>query len=439
MDNKYKNSTFQYNQKALNEFYKAYPEFMACGELEMFSCLYYPIGKMELELIESCTEEFETIEHSLLELMYSGITQPEELSNVMGLPQNYVMKLLRILEGYGHLIDGQLTDLGMKSIEDEVKYVKYPVQQKVQVDLIHGTIFSKEMYQSERWMEDVEETNSYITHAVPDPILDTKVLDVLKEDIFMYRRKKQKVFHVNVESVEKILSKEIQYGLGFLMKVSGFKHPFMIAKCRRYQPEVRKTTYFWKPVAISESDAKKLKESLQNELIVIEDKRFTNLYALYKDIEARLKDEVKNRKAYPRRVERWIERDWSLSVDGLPYDFNKNQLYFYVDSSVINEITIQFLKSLQYYLPGEELKRNRKSGEPLIPSVLLARNDKLPGVVTFAFTNDPQIWSLAEYIQNQDENIRDHQFYAELIGKLENPSDIEESLRVLDQEIRQLA
>src|SRR5690554_6482371 len=96
---------FHYNQFAINDFFQEYPEFYKAGLMEFCSCIYYPIAELELEILESSSEEFETIEHCILELIHGGVGSVKQIAEMMGLTEKYVAKIINILEGYGHLID----------------------------------------------------------------------------------------------------------------------------------------------------------------------------------------------------------------------------------------------------------------------------------------------------------------------------------------------
>src|SRR5690606_30061696 len=118
----------------IKAFFRNHPYFFQGGKVELCSKIVYPLALVELEALESAGEEFDTVEHAILSLSYAGISDAARISDMLGLPLNYTLQIIRLLESYGHVLDMRVTELGAKSTEEKVKYTKLLVRHKVQAD-----------------------------------------------------------------------------------------------------------------------------------------------------------------------------------------------------------------------------------------------------------------------------------------------------------------
>ena len=249
---------------ALKDFYRSYPSFFLGGRLDTFVPLYYPIAILDLDIEETSSEEFEIIEHSILELVSAEVNEPTDISKVLGLPINYVNRILAILEGYGHIENRKLTELGKMSLQEELKYTKHTNRQKIQIDSLSGVILTKEVYQPITSMFVPGETIARFKHIIPNGLIYYSQLDNLLGDFSRFKSMKKEILHTNAERIDRIVSKEIRFAIGYLVKLSHISDPFVIIKARKVgqNKEIydKNNYYYWKPIAITETIQSQVKE-----------------------------------------------------------------------------------------------------------------------------------------------------------------------------------
>jgi hypothetical protein len=176
---------------------------------------------------------------------------------VLGLPLNYVNRILSILEGYGHIENRKLTELGKVSLQEELKYTKHTNRQKIQIDSLSGVILTKEIYQPMTSLFISGETIGRFKHVIPNGLLNYKQLDNLLGDFYRFRTMKREILHTNAERIDRIASKEIRFTVGYLVKFSHVADPFVILKARKLgqnkETYDKNNYYYWKPIAITET------------------------------------------------------------------------------------------------------------------------------------------------------------------------------------------
>lgn len=270
-------SPFTLNHIVLKDFARRYDFMFQLGSLTQFACLYYPVAHLELNILEMTSEEFDTIEHVVLELYAAGLNSKEFIADVLGIPIGYVGKILRILEGYGHISNGSLTELGHQSLSEEKMVTRYLTRQKVQADPLAGLAFSKAMYQSNLSLFSSEDTNPRISHLMPGAFLQPDLFDKLKSCIQEMKSSQKGIFHVNVEEIVDIVSRETKFTYAFLVKFD-YCLPFVIVKCREFEPTNGAPIYYWKPIAIASSLCSLLKQrGIQHDLETASDAYFETL------------------------------------------------------------------------------------------------------------------------------------------------------------------
>lgn len=374
-------SPFNFSQFMILDLYKKYPQFHQAGKLEFCSCLYYPIAQLELDLLENSSEEFDSIEFTILELIDIGIKEPKLIANILGITESYVKKLIRILEGYGHLKGDKLTDLGKKSIEDEVKYTEFLVRQSFQADPIFGDFITKEMIQPNAHLLTAKETNENIPHVVPDPIVEKELLDNLLKDIKPYKQGKSNVFHVNAKRIENVVDKKIRFAYAFLLKFERIEYPIVVMRCKvdRYT-ERAVDAFYWKPVAIP-STASHIFNNIEDEadqINVVKPERFTDLFVLKNDIINQLNFLMDKFRPFPDKVERFFRIDWRVNHEKIEYSLHGTVARLQIELDDVTEMDKKWLQSLLYY----------DVGFLHMPYVRFAGNHLYPGVVCYAETTN---------------------------------------------------
>ncbi|UMZ74704.1 hypothetical protein [Natranaerofaba carboxydovora] len=416
---------FTFPHVVLEDFFEEYPEFLRGGKVELWSCVYYPLADLELETIESSSEEFETIEHSVLELIYGGVKDIQMIADMMGLTPKYIEKLVKILEGYGHVLDFELTALGMQSVRDGVKYQKYSTRQKVQVDPLSGSLITREMHQPRVGLLSEEDTNRYIPHLQPlDPHVEEDIFQDLKDNIDIYKKRKNTVFYLNIDSIERLVSKEINFAYGFLVKFEKIPDPFVLLKCKRTEKmEDAKDAFYWKPVAIS-NNTKQILGLYNTDINVVSDSNFDTLKQIAGDIKNQLDYILENLYQIPAKIEGLIKSDWCIDLESLEYELKGNIIYLSIDQEDIVKIDKKFLKSLFHYDIGLNSRVNNSNFRPY---VRFGANHVYPGLVCYAKTNSGLLKELAYELQTKLNGVEDIETFNE-----ENISSTDKLEKILE-------
>lgn len=413
---------FHFNHVAIDDFYEKYPEFYKAGKMEFCSCIYYPIADLELELLEASSEEFETIEHSILELIYSGIVNTKQIADMMGLPEKYVKKIISLLEGYGQLLEMKVTDIGRKSVLEGVKYTKFTTRQKIQADPIFGVLLTKEISQSKGQLFKADKTNNKIPHVQPDPYVEHEMFEELFDDLSRYRKGRKKVFHTNVIQIEQVISKQICYAYAFLVKFEKLDEPLILLKCRHQQrKDSSSDVFYWKPIAITRQIEEML--ALQDyEFTVVPFARFESMKQLVKDVKKQLSYIRKTRYEFPNKGEALLGSDWCVDPNQVEFEMKDNCIYLYIEPGDFQKTDKFWLKSLLSYKVLETAK----------PYVRFAANHTYPGLVCYGKTTNRDLNKLITKLQKTIKTGKDlERFYVANREILEKTLKIEEKIQKL--------
>ena len=148
---------------ALDDIHEKY-KMLPSTDIEKFAPVYYPIAIIEMNLDEMTFEDFESVQFSILNLFSLGITDYKIIAETLGLSPNYVFKIIRLLNGYGHLDEKGITQIGLDSIHSGKKIVKSQVWQKFQVDALNGTLLKVEQAITENMLNDRDQTRITVGH-----------------------------------------------------------------------------------------------------------------------------------------------------------------------------------------------------------------------------------------------------------------------------------
>ncbi|WEK53709.1 MAG: hypothetical protein P0Y55_14145 [Candidatus Cohnella colombiensis] len=402
---------FQNNHIALRDFMRSCPELTTGRALTQFACIYYPIAMLELELLENASEEFDTIENAMLELIYAGLKSIEQISEVMGLPLNYTQKLMTILEGYGHIENGELTELGRRSVAEGIKYTKYTTRQLVQADSIHGVLLSREFNQSNHSLFQPDETTGSFQHVLPNPFLSAEAFQRLMSETMNYKRVNKRIFHVNIERIQSIISQSFRFAHAFLVSLEGLPHPIVLLKHVTYSQETRSATHTWRPIALSHSNAKALGAAAAAYEIV-EDEAMASLLATKSEIEKQ-QQVLSQKYNFTAKWTEGLQKQLGLKGELIPYAKAGHQVSIDLHMSVFAKVTRTTFLLLQQLADPKAM-----------PHVGFAKYDYLSGVVARATTSDPQLQQLASKLfQLQNNGSRN---YEQLIHEITNHSPTEQ-------------
>lgn len=238
--------------ESIHEKYKKLP----LADIEKFAPVYYPIAIVEMKLDEVTFEDFETVQYAVLNLISLGISDYDVIAKTLGLSPNYVFKVIRLLNGYGHVDENGITQLGKDSIQVGQKIVKSQVWQKFQLDALNGTLLKIDQTVTENMLSSRDQTNIMIGHLNYMDGMPVREISAQleKNNIERYIYQKNGIINTNVISINDVKCTEVKYARGYLMKVRNCDEPIVFAK--RYDSTKKdvKERFSWQPFGVKNKD-----------------------------------------------------------------------------------------------------------------------------------------------------------------------------------------
>lgn len=236
---------------ALDDIHEKYKK-LPSTDIEKFAPVYYPIAIVEMNLDEVSCEDFESVQYTILKMFSLGVTDYVVLAETLGLSPNYVFKIIRLLNGYGHLDGNGITELGRDSISQGQKIVKSQVWQKFQLDALNGTLLKVDQTVIENMLNDREQTNITIGHldyldGMPVQAISTQLA---KNNLSKYVHQKSGIINTNVTKINDIRCTEVKYARCYLMKVRNCDEPIVFAKRYNSSKEDVKERFSWQPFSV---------------------------------------------------------------------------------------------------------------------------------------------------------------------------------------------
>lgn len=236
---------------ALDDIHEKYKK-LPSTDIEKFAPVYYPIAIVEMNLDEVSFEDFESVQYTILTMISLGVTDHVVLAETLGLSPNYVFKIIRLLNGYGHLDGNGITELGRDSINQGQKIVKSQVWQKFQLDALNGTLLKVDQTITDNMLNDREQTNITIGHldyldGMPVQEISTQLA---KNNLSKYVHQKSGIINTNVTKINDVRCTEVKYARCYLMKVRNCDEPIVFAK--RYDSSKKdvKERFSWQPFSV---------------------------------------------------------------------------------------------------------------------------------------------------------------------------------------------
>lgn len=236
---------------ALDDIHDKYKK-LPSTDIEKFAPVYYPIAIVEMNLDEVTFEDFESVQYTILKLVSLGINDHTVIAETLGLSPNYVFKIIRLLNGYGHLDGNGITQLGLDSISSGQKIVKSQVWQKFQLDALNGTLLKIDQAITENMLNDRDQTNITIGHlnyldGMPVQEISTQLA---KSNIGKYVHQKSGIINTNVTNINDVRCIEVRYARCYLMKVRTCDEPIVFAKRYDNSKEDVKERFSWQPFSV---------------------------------------------------------------------------------------------------------------------------------------------------------------------------------------------
>lgn len=236
---------------ALDDIHEKYKK-LPSTDIEKFAPVYYPIAIVEMNLDEVSFEDFESVQYTILKMISLGVTDHVVLAETLGLSPNYVFKIIRLLNGYGHLDGNGITELGRDSINQGQKIVRSQVWQKFQLDALNGTLLKVDQTITDNMLNDREQTNITIGHldyldGMPVQEISTQLA---KNNLSKYVHQKSGIINTNVTKINDVRCTEVKYARCYLMKVRNCDESIVFAK--RYDSSKKdvKERFSWQPFSV---------------------------------------------------------------------------------------------------------------------------------------------------------------------------------------------
>lgn len=235
---------------ALNRILKKYPKLPGY-RIEKFLPVYYPIANIKLFMTEQTFEDLETVQLTVMKLISMGINSAEVISKTLGLSNTYILRLLKLLEGYGFIDAGNLTDLGKQSLQKEKKIQVNEVWQNFQIDALGGNLLRvNELISSDDYADEKMATRNVEVLDFSKGIKTQSIISTILNDPIQYINNGEGILNTNVIEIKKAEVIDVQYAVGYLLKLRGFKDVVVFAQ--RFDPNAKNINerYSWMPFSI---------------------------------------------------------------------------------------------------------------------------------------------------------------------------------------------
>lgn len=238
---------------ALADIRERYPRIRP-ADIEQFAPVYYPVAMVEMLLEEQTFEDFETVHLAVLRLIALGIADYRLAAQTLGLSASYVFKVMHLLTGYGHIADGQLTELGRESLQAQKKIVTTDTMQKFQVDALNGRLLKTQQAVAGNMLNSKDETITMIGHLNYLDGMDAQTLSsqLTNGSCEEYLNQKSGVLHTNVRRIKAARCTEIKYAKCYLLKLRGVAQPVVFAKRYNRMEQELKLRFPWQPFSVQD-------------------------------------------------------------------------------------------------------------------------------------------------------------------------------------------
>lgn len=421
-------------QNLLNKMYEVYPELARLGKLEYVYKVHMPLGLLDLKIEEATFEEFDTIEWLVLRLIKYGVKTPEDIAGLMGLSENYILKIFKILEGFEFIKDGEITEYGLQSANDKEqrKYLTNIIHQKVQIQPNFAVLMTE--LQRQLQTKQIHQLDEDYDILPADPVVEETLLNALKVDLTKFKIVDYSVLNANALSIQEILSKEVVYASGFIVKFEFETQPILCAEKRTVEQETKHIA----PLAITQNMQQLLQwndveishqehfERLQQYINILRNNRTVNVHFPYYDAD----DELALTK-YAKKInaiQDIIHSYLGLKADRIKWDTTNRITNAFIEIESLMETKInRWLHTLLYL--NSEIK-------PLVKFGVKSRNG---GQVVYLQSSDLLLCDLAKKLQQRFKYAQSIQkFYnrhANAIEQLKRQVDVIEYLIIkIDEE-----
>jgi len=222
-------------------------------DIEAFGPVFYPIASIEVEMHERIFEDFDVVQESVLRFAALGFKGESAISDLMGLTEDYVADMLRLLMSYGHIDkSGNVTKLGKSSLEEGKKITLAKTNQIFLLDALNCDIVRIDKDLDRTIIEDAYETNTWgnyvpvVEHSAG--ISKSDIERVLKESRYSTLKRMHGGININVVDIGDVTCRGIRYVKAYMLKLKNRK-PMVFIK--RYDGSREGwDRFFWLPFSV---------------------------------------------------------------------------------------------------------------------------------------------------------------------------------------------
>ncbi len=319
---------------------------LSVNEIEYIVPVYFPIAIVEMDTVERSFEDFDTIELIVLRLVEAGVNSAKAISNLLGLDERYVSRILKLLNGYDHISNGRITPLGRESIVKEKKIEKKAGRQQFQINALNKTVLRLEELVNERQIDDKDKTRIRVAHLMGiDGMGIEELVSQIKESDYQDFVPTGKEQSVNLLEITGIRFLEMKYAYSYMVKLFNCKPMIFCKRFDQSKKEV-KERYKWVPLSVpSESLYSKLGISRKIPITTNQEiQQMNQTISLLNDERNRM-DSSKKMDNYNEALEKTYPFDFNHC---LPQGYS-NGIIIKVDEKAFPEYTKSLYHILKYF------------------------------------------------------------------------------------------
>ncbi len=341
---------------ALSDICDRYP-FIKKENIETFGPVYYPIAKIEVEMVEKSFEDFDAVQRAVLRIMALGIKDAGVISDLMGLTDEFVLDMMKLLLSYEHIdTKRNITELGRQSIKEDKKILIANTKQVFLLDAINCNIVRIDKELDKTVIENVDEISHndkyivFLDHA--EGIEKTDIERTLKETEYSTLKRIQGGMNINVCGVKDVRCLGISYVKSYLLKQKG-RPPVIFVK--RYNfAEKAGNKFYWLPFSADKSN---------EELLGIEGVPLhtTEAGMMTMDAFKRMREHGENehtRNEIKEKIEYITQSLFKIKAENLASSIKVNSQSFFEYSDSILNLLYEFGKSGVYTVVDDGLSGN---------------------------------------------------------------------------------
>lgn len=260
-------------------------------KLVHFHSFLCPVTNAEAMVMEHLVEDYDSLELLVLRLYMAGFRKAETIASLSGMNHHMIERALNNEFNVYHHIDaetGEVTDYGKQTLDENsvgnaISHGLYKTPRRFQIDAVTGTVVPSYLqeynvkYLRQILRDDVDGIlpKEYVT-------FDEKLRKEINERLSEYKHKDIINQGDTIIGVESVRPTQLYYRVAYLAKFEGMKYPMIVMNGRKTidnlnADSIKKGDYNNKklvavPLAISETDAKYLKEyGIEFEEVLVRD------------------------------------------------------------------------------------------------------------------------------------------------------------------------